>query len=135
MLLKLDLDGGANTATASRRFVESEAWKHYRDTGKMRWREFATAPKYGSLWEQAADVASTLLGTLGLSEAVTDNASVNVVPLQARAAVVGGGAGRSWGARRQHRWQARLAPAPAHMPYAAHCLPPLCTGRPRRGYD
>lgn len=24
------------------RFVESEAWKHYSETGKMRWREFAT---------------------------------------------------------------------------------------------
>lgn len=42
------------------------------------------APKYASVWEQAADIANTLLGTLGLSEAVTDNASVNVVPLQVR---------------------------------------------------
>ncbi len=111
------------------RFVESEAWKHYNETGKMRWREFATrepegvqrgmsacrwhahvqalnhphpacvphpclksaasplpanaaAPKYASMWEQLADIGNTLLGTLGLSEAVTDNASVNVVPLQ-----------------------------------------------------
>lgn len=44
----------------------------------------APAPKYGSVWEQLADICNTLLGTLGLSEAVTDNASVNVVPLQAR---------------------------------------------------
>lgn len=50
----------------------------------MKWREFATAPKYASVWEQASDIGATLLGTLGLAEAVTDNASVNVIPLAVR---------------------------------------------------
>ncbi|KAI7842354.1 hypothetical protein COHA_003994 [Chlorella ohadii] len=87
MLLGFDIDGRNNRVTGSRRFVESEAWKHYNETGKMRWREFATPPKYASMWEQLADIGNTLLGTLGLSEAVTDNASVNVVPLQDGSAV------------------------------------------------
>jgi carlactone synthase/all-trans-10'-apo-beta-carotenal 13,14-cleaving dioxygenase len=64
--------------------VDSEAWKHYAATGKMRWREFATAPKYDSLGERLSDIANTLLGTMGLSQGVTDNASVNVIPLPVR---------------------------------------------------
>ena len=31
------------------RFVESEAWKHYAATGRMRWREFATRAQRGRL--------------------------------------------------------------------------------------
>lgn len=49
------------------------------------------APKFGSVWERLADIVNTLLGTLGLSEAVTDNASVNIIPLQ-----VGGLVGGWW---------------------------------------
>jgi carlactone synthase/all-trans-10'-apo-beta-carotenal 13,14-cleaving dioxygenase len=64
--------------------VDSEAWKHYAATGKMRWREFATAPKYDSLGERLSDIANTLLGTMGLSQGVTDNASVNVIALPVR---------------------------------------------------
>ena len=62
--------------------MDSEAWTHYAATGKMRWREFATAPKYESLGARLADIANTLLGTMGLSQGVTDNASVNIIPLQ-----------------------------------------------------
>ncbi|KAL4425949.1 hypothetical protein ABPG75_009965 [Micractinium tetrahymenae] len=87
MLLKFEIDGASNRVTGSHRFVESKAWKHYAATGKLRWREFATAPKYESLGERLADVANTVLGTMGLSQGVTDNASVNVVPLQDGSAV------------------------------------------------
>lgn len=43
----------------------------------------AAAPKYESLGERLSDIANTVLGTMGLSQGVTDNASVNVIPLQA----------------------------------------------------
>lgn len=46
------------------------------------------APKHANLWERLTDIASTLLGVVGLSDAVTDNASVNVFPLQDGSAVV-----------------------------------------------
>lgn len=36
---------------------------------------------HASLAEAAADVAQTLLGMMGIGEGVTDNASVNVLPL------------------------------------------------------
>lgn len=42
------------------------------------------APKYASVVERLGDIASTLLGAFGLSEAVTDNASVNVIPQPVR---------------------------------------------------
>lgn len=87
MLLKFEIDGASNTVTSSHRFVDSKAWQHYAATGKLRWREFATAPKYESLGARLADVANTALGTMGLSQGVTDNASVNVVPLQDGSAV------------------------------------------------
>jgi carlactone synthase/all-trans-10'-apo-beta-carotenal 13,14-cleaving dioxygenase len=45
----------------------------------MRWREFATAPKFEGLGDRLADLASTLGGVLGMAQGVTDNASVNVV--------------------------------------------------------
>lgn len=118
--MQFDIDG--NKVTTSRRFVESEAWKAYSSTGKMRWREFATAPKYGSVWEHAADIASTLLGTLGLTDAVTDNASVNIVPLQARWLWAKRGVGGLSGLR------ARLAKAACSAAWAAHraCRPCSC---------
>lgn len=53
------------------------------------------APKYANVWEQARDISSTLLGTLGLADAVTDNASVNVIPLAVRLLR---GQGSSWAA-------------------------------------
>ena len=46
----------------------------------MRWREFATPVQTDSWVEAAGGVLSTLLGTMGLTQGVTDNASVNVVP-------------------------------------------------------
>lgn len=87
LLSKFEINGAANTVTGSHRFVETEAWKHYAATGKMRWREFSTAPKYESTWAKLADIANTVLGTMGLSQGVTDNASVNIVPLQDGTAV------------------------------------------------
>ncbi|KAL4859791.1 Carotenoid cleavage dioxygenase 8 B [Chlorella vulgaris] len=81
MLSSFKLDGRNNSATGSHRFIDSAAWQHYAATGKMRWREFATAPRYESLGDRLSDVASTLGGVLGLAQGVTDNASVNIVPL------------------------------------------------------
>lgn len=87
MLSSFEFDGKANTATGSHRYIESAAWRHYASTGKMRWREFATAPKYEGLKDRLVDVAGTLGGVLGLAQGVTDNASVNVVPLPGGGAV------------------------------------------------
>ena len=47
----------------------------------MRWREFATAAAADSWVAAAGGVLSTLLGTLGLTQGVTDNASVNLAML------------------------------------------------------
>ncbi|PSC71885.1 carotenoid oxygenase [Micractinium conductrix] len=80
-LNKFEISGVNQTVAVSHRFVESEAWKHYAATGRMRWREFATPPKYESLGERLADIAGTVLGTMGLSQGVTDNASVNFIAL------------------------------------------------------
>lgn len=44
----------------------------------------AAAPKYEGLKDRLVDVAGTLGGVLGLAQGVTDNASVNVVPLPVR---------------------------------------------------
>lgn len=49
-----------------------------------------TAPRYESLGDRLSDVASTLGGVLGLAQGVTDNASVNVVPLPVRRSCVCG---------------------------------------------
>jgi carlactone synthase / all-trans-10'-apo-beta-carotenal 13,14-cleaving dioxygenase len=62
--------------------LESEAWKHLKASGTQRWREFGTpAPRAGPL-DAAREVAEIALGALGIgSGGVTDNASVNIVPL------------------------------------------------------
>lgn len=98
------------------------------------------APKYESLGARLADVANTALGTMGLSQGVTDNASVNVVPLQVRWAAKGGGAmgisvfgpaalGRP-AQSPQRGWHGAKAPGRgregAAMPAAAPALPPGC---------
>lgn len=80
LLLKVQLDGAANSATLSHRFLRSQAYQHFEETGRMRWREFGTPVPHRSLGERVAEVAGTILGTMGLSQGVTDNASVNVIP-------------------------------------------------------
>jgi carlactone synthase/all-trans-10'-apo-beta-carotenal 13,14-cleaving dioxygenase len=80
MILKVELDGAANAASAAHAFVESDAWRARRAAGAQRWREFATPPPGRSLFERAADVAEMSLGALGLARGVTDNASVAVLP-------------------------------------------------------
>ncbi|CAG9467165.1 unnamed protein product [Pedinophyceae sp. YPF-701] len=78
MVFKVEFDRGRCFCT--HRFIETEAWKSKRDTGRMRWREFGTAIPADSPLEKAAEYLTTILGSLGLTQGVTDNASVNVVP-------------------------------------------------------
>ncbi|CAG9463746.1 unnamed protein product [Pedinophyceae sp. YPF-701] len=78
MLCKVRFDGAR--CFSSHKFIETEAWKSKRDLGKMRWREFGTAIPSESGLQKAAEYATTILGSMGLTQGVTDNASVNVVP-------------------------------------------------------
>jgi carlactone synthase / all-trans-10'-apo-beta-carotenal 13,14-cleaving dioxygenase len=80
MLLKLDIDGKSNSVVAARKYCQTQAWKHFTSTGNMRWREFGTAvPATGPLG-RIADVMSVIAGSMGLTQGVTDNASVNIIP-------------------------------------------------------
>ena len=51
-----------------------------RDTGKMRWREFATAVPHDSVYSVLREVAENTMGIFGIKMGLTDNASVNIVP-------------------------------------------------------
>ncbi|PSC71918.1 Carotenoid cleavage dioxygenase 8 isoform B [Micractinium conductrix] len=87
MLTRLDINGRENTVHASHRFLESEAWKHYAATGRMRWREFATPPKYRNVLEKVAGVTRSVLGAMGFGQRMSDNAAINVVQLKEGGAV------------------------------------------------
>ncbi|GAB4823958.1 hypothetical protein N2152v2_011004 [Parachlorella kessleri] len=79
MLLKLEVDGASNQVVASHHFLESKAYKAWR-SGRMRWREFGTPIPHASLWSKLAEAADMAAGSLGLTQGMTDNASVSVVP-------------------------------------------------------
>lgn len=80
LLSRFEVDGASNAVTASHAFVQSEAWRHFERTGRLRWREFGTPVAHDSLISRVAEMAGIILGTLGLSQGVTDNASVHVLP-------------------------------------------------------
>ncbi|KAG2488934.1 hypothetical protein HYH03_012555 [Edaphochlamys debaryana] len=78
-LTSVRLGGGG--AAATQRFLESDAYSHYKRTGKMKYREFATPlPANGPL-ERAAAVVDNLMTLLSKGRAFTDNASVSITPL------------------------------------------------------
>ncbi len=62
------------------RFLQSEAYQHFKQTGRMKWREVGTPKPHDNLWDAIADVSQTLLGVMGFGDGVTDNASVSIVP-------------------------------------------------------
>ncbi|KAK9831473.1 hypothetical protein WJX81_008489 [Elliptochloris bilobata] len=80
MLVSFSMEGGRVHVT--QRYVESEAWKGFRDTGRM---EFA---EYGTPLLLARGIPKLLAGVTGLGQGFTDNASVNVLPGAARGELV-----------------------------------------------
>lgn len=61
-------------------YLDSEAFKHWRATGRMPWREFGTAVPHASLLASALDALRMLTGGMGLMQGATDNACVSVIP-------------------------------------------------------
>lgn len=100
MIVKLDINGECNTITSSHAFVESSAYSHYKSKGRMKWREFATPiPSYSDedgtgqentpsktnpshMFSKFLEISRMSLGALGLTQGVTDNASVNILPIR-----------------------------------------------------
>ena len=80
-ILKLDIDAATNTVKLSHKFIGSEAYSAFKKTGKMRWREFATPVPSDSFFSKVADVLGMALGSVGMGQGVTDNASVNIIPI------------------------------------------------------
>lgn len=80
MVVKIDMDGRTQEATISNAFVESEAYMRYKETGVMEWREFGTPKVEGGVLEEIRNVVRTIVGSIGIGQGVTDNASVHVIP-------------------------------------------------------
>lgn len=80
MILKLEIEGKTNSVKLSHRFVDSEAYKAFERSGAMHWREFATPVPADGVLQKVKDVATMALGSMGIGQGVTDNASVNVLP-------------------------------------------------------
>jgi carlactone synthase / all-trans-10'-apo-beta-carotenal 13,14-cleaving dioxygenase len=79
-ILKLQIDGKSSKVKLSHEFIQTEAYKAFETTGKMKWREFATSVPSEGVFSKVGDVATMALGSMGIGQGVTDNASVNVVP-------------------------------------------------------
>ncbi|GFR47610.1 hypothetical protein Agub_g9346 [Astrephomene gubernaculifera] len=80
-LTRVRLDGGRGSATASQRFLESDAYRSFRRTGRLKYREFATpVPAEGPVGRAMA-VAGNLVTLMSGGRAFTDNASVSLTPL------------------------------------------------------
>ncbi|KAI8111186.1 hypothetical protein M9434_004759 [Picochlorum sp. BPE23] len=80
MVVKIDMDGRTNEATISNAFVKSKAYTRYKETGVMEWREFGTPKVAGGVLEEIRNVFRTIVGSIGIGQGVTDNASVHVIP-------------------------------------------------------
>ncbi|MEW5298336.1 MAG: hypothetical protein WDW36_001474 [Sanguina aurantia] len=79
LISKMRVSGGR--VFGSQRYLQSDAYKHFSKTGKMKFREFATAiPTKGNL-EFGLQLASSLAAIVTKKDAFTDNASVNLMPL------------------------------------------------------
>ena len=87
MIVKFEIDARTTTttnqnslvATMSNSFVKSGAYLKFKETGRMAWREFGTPLQHQSVVESVVDVGSTILGSLGIGQGVTDNASVHII--------------------------------------------------------
>lgn len=79
MILKFELDGESNTAVMSHSFVQSDAYRHVKEHGVMKWREFGTPLPRNSLGEAIFDVGRMVFGSVGLARGETDNSSVHVL--------------------------------------------------------
>jgi carlactone synthase/all-trans-10'-apo-beta-carotenal 13,14-cleaving dioxygenase len=79
-ILKLQIDGKSSSVKLSHEFVKSEAYKTFENSGKMKWREFATPVPSEGILSTVTDIATMALGSMGIGQGVTDNASVNVLP-------------------------------------------------------
>ena len=82
MIVKFDIDPTKKPScvvSMSNSFVKSGAYRKFKETGRMAWREFGTPLRHQSVVESVVDVGSTILGSLGIGQGVTDNASVHIV--------------------------------------------------------
>jgi carlactone synthase/all-trans-10'-apo-beta-carotenal 13,14-cleaving dioxygenase len=75
MLVKFHIENGK--VSVQQRFIESNAYKAFRDTGKMKYNEFGTS---NPAWQTLPQIAA---GLTGFGQGFTDNATVNVFPTKA----------------------------------------------------
>ena len=80
MIVKVELNGEENSAHVGHAFVQSEAFSEYKKTNKMRWREFGTPKPQYSIADRCKEIFEMILGSVGMAQGETDNASVNVIP-------------------------------------------------------
>ncbi|KAG2445530.1 hypothetical protein HXX76_000145 [Chlamydomonas incerta] len=79
VLVKLRFNDGQ--AFGRQRYLDSDAYRHFKATGRMRYREFATAPKAQGLGGALLGLYDTLSAAVQLGRIFTDNASVSFTPL------------------------------------------------------
>lgn len=79
MLTKLRFEGGKVFGT--QRYIQSNQYKHFAKTGKLKFREWLTLPEPTAGLQQVADGIDFAVRMFTKQDFVTDNPSVNVVPL------------------------------------------------------
>ncbi|GLC41991.1 hypothetical protein PLESTB_001056200 [Pleodorina starrii] len=80
-LTRIRLDGQTGRVAANQRFLDSDAYRNFRSSGRMKYREFATpVPAEGPVGRAMA-VLENLMALMSKGRAFTDNASVNLIPL------------------------------------------------------
>ncbi|EFJ39481.1 hypothetical protein VOLCADRAFT_108622 [Volvox carteri f. nagariensis] len=81
-LTRIHLDGLTGRATASQRFLDTDAYRSFRETGRMKYREFQTPVPADGPVGRAQAVLENITALMSKGRAFTDNASVNLIPLR-----------------------------------------------------
>lgn len=69
----------AGRVLSSHKYLQSEAYKHYRKTGKLRYPEFGTHPRKESIGDYLTPIGDMVKQMLFGQQGSTDNASVNII--------------------------------------------------------
>ncbi|EFJ42683.1 hypothetical protein VOLCADRAFT_107173 [Volvox carteri f. nagariensis] len=80
-LTRIHLDGVTGRATASQRFLDTDAYRSFRKTGRMKYREFQTPVPADGPVGRVQVVLENIKALMSKGRAFTDNASINLIPL------------------------------------------------------
>ncbi|GIL69978.1 hypothetical protein Vretifemale_809 [Volvox reticuliferus] len=80
-LTRIHLDGTTGRVTAGQRFLDSDAYRSFLNTGRMKYREFQTPVPADGPMGRAMVLLDTTLAWMSTGRAFTDNASVSLTPL------------------------------------------------------